>query len=100
MSAFAFVISGAAIAGSDEQAGNDVKLVTISDLDIGKQAQQTLAEGRQVFRFDTFGDQAFWGDTIKLHQAIEGARFGGVGPAKLVTLQVGAGQEAALPVPQ
>jgi Cytochrome c len=80
MSAFAFVISGAAIAGSDEQAGNDVKLVTISDLDIGKQAQQTLAEGRQVFRFDTFGDQAFWGDTIKLHQAIEGARFGGVGP--------------------
>jgi hypothetical protein len=37
-------------------------------------------EGRQTFRFDTFGDEAFWGDQVKLHQAIAGARFGGVGP--------------------
>ena len=42
-------------------------------------AQRTLAKGRQIFRFDTFGDEAFWGDTIKLHQAIEGASLGGVG---------------------
>src|SRR5262245_55986847 len=35
--------------------------------------------GRQVFRFDTFGDEAFWGGTLKLHQAIEGAALGGVG---------------------
>ena len=39
-----------------------------------------LEEGRQIFRYDTFGDEAFWGDTLKLHQAIEGERFGGVGP--------------------
>ena len=39
-----------------------------------------IHEGRHTFRFDTFGDEAFWGDTLKLHQAIEGARFGGVGP--------------------
>lgn len=37
-------------------------------------------EGRSTFRFDTFGDEAFWGDTLKLHQAIEGADLGGVGP--------------------
>jgi len=37
-------------------------------------------EGRQIFRFDTFGDQDFWGGTLQLHKAIEGARFGGVGP--------------------
>jgi hypothetical protein len=44
-------------------------------------AQAALVDdGRQVFRFDTFGDQAFWGDTLKLHQAIEGAKLGGVGP--------------------
>jgi hypothetical protein len=36
-------------------------------------------EGRRTFRFDTFGDEAFWGDTLKLHQAIEGSAFGGVG---------------------
>ena len=43
-------------------------------------SQQKLELGRQVFRFDTFGDQAFWGDTLKLHQAIEGSKFGGAGP--------------------
>src|SRR5229473_4716603 len=43
-------------------------------------ATQKVLQGEQIFRFDTFGDQAFWGDTLKLHQAIEGAKFGGVGP--------------------
>ena len=47
---------------------------------ISENAQQMVEEGRQVFRFATFGDEAFWGDTIKLHQAIEGSKFGGVGP--------------------
>jgi hypothetical protein len=42
-------------------------------------ATQKVQQGEQVFRFDTFGDQAFWGDTLKLHQAIEGAKLGGVG---------------------
>jgi hypothetical protein len=35
--------------------------------------------GRNIFRFETFGDQAFWGDKLKLHQAISGANGGGVG---------------------
>jgi len=43
-------------------------------------AGKMFAEGRQTFRFDTFGDEAFWGDGLKLHQAIEGSRLGGVGP--------------------
>ncbi len=47
---------------------------------IGQNVQQMVQEGRQTFRFDTFGDEAFWGDTLKLHLAIEGAKFGGVGP--------------------
>jgi hypothetical protein len=38
-----------------------------------------VAEGRQTFRYDTFGDQAFWGDTLRLHQAIAGTNLGGVG---------------------
>lgn len=40
------------------------------DIAISQNAQQMLAEGRQIFRFDTFGDEAFWGDTLKLHQAV------------------------------
>jgi hypothetical protein len=42
-------------------------------------ALQTLREGRETFRYDTFGDEAFWGDQLKLHEAIAGAANGGVG---------------------
>jgi hypothetical protein len=38
-----------------------------------------LAEGREVFRFETFGDEAWWTDTLQLHKAIEGQNHGGVG---------------------
>src|SRR5215467_11640096 len=47
---------------------------------IAQNARQLIREGRQTFRFDTFGDEAFWGDRLKLHQAIEGSANGGVGP--------------------
>lgn len=44
-----------------------------------RDALQMVKEGRQTFRFDTFGDEEFWGDALKLHQAIAGAKLGGVG---------------------
>jgi hypothetical protein len=50
------------------------------DQAIRRNSERMLEEGRKIFRFDTFGDDAFWGGTLKLHEAIEGARFGGVGP--------------------
>ncbi len=43
-------------------------------------AEGLFERGRQIFRYDTFGDEVFWGDTLKLHQAIAGAGQGGVGP--------------------
>jgi hypothetical protein len=43
-------------------------------------ALSKVTEGRKIFRYDTFGDEAFWGDALKLHQAIAGADLGGVGP--------------------
>jgi hypothetical protein len=45
-----------------------------------RNAAKMIAEGKQTFRFDTFGDEAFWGDTLHLHEAIKGAKLGGVGP--------------------
>jgi hypothetical protein len=47
---------------------------------IRRNAERMIEEGRRTFRYDTFGDEAFWGDTLGLHRAIEGTRFGGVGP--------------------
>jgi hypothetical protein len=55
---------------------------SVSDFDsvIRENAQEMIVEGRQTFRFDTFGDEAFWGDALQLHQAIAGEGLGGVGP--------------------
>ena len=39
-----------------------------------------IKQGKQTFRFDTFGDQAWWGGTLHLNQTIAGAANGGVGP--------------------
>ena len=43
-------------------------------------AQQMMLEGQKTFRYETFGDEVFWGDTLHLHQAIAGEKNGGVGP--------------------
>ena len=42
-------------------------------------SRQMLREGKNTFRFDTFGSEDFWGGHLKLHQAIAGKKFGGVG---------------------
>ncbi|MBZ5532450.1 MAG: hypothetical protein LAO20_13550 [Acidobacteriia bacterium] len=50
------------------------------DATVSQNSHRLLEQGRQVFRYDTFGDQDFWGGALGLHKAIEGAKFGGVGP--------------------
>jgi hypothetical protein len=45
-----------------------------------KNGAANIQEGRNIFRYDTYGDEAFWGDALQLHEAIQGSRFGGVGP--------------------
>ena len=50
------------------------------DDQIRSHSQQMIEEGRKIFRFDTFGDEAFWGDQLQLHKAVAGAKFGGIGP--------------------
>jgi hypothetical protein len=39
-----------------------------------------VTQGRQIFRFDDFGDNAFWSGALQLDKAIEGSANGGVGP--------------------
>jgi hypothetical protein len=43
-------------------------------------AAAMVAQGRQIFRYDTFGDEVFWTGALKLERAIEGEALGGVGP--------------------
>lgn len=64
-------------------------------------AAQLLAQGKQIFRFDTFGSEDFWGGKLKLHQAIQGEKNGGVGagvsPKKALELGLKVDMEAVPP---
>jgi hypothetical protein len=71
-------ISPLALGDEPESTGDDSS--ARHEATVEQNANRMIHEGRRTFRFDTFGDEAFWGDTLKLHQALEGERFGGVGP--------------------
>ncbi len=47
---------------------------------IDKNSSDMLTEGRKIFRYDSFGSEDFWGGQLRLHEAILGAKLGGVGP--------------------
>jgi hypothetical protein len=68
-----------ALAASVSRAGGAEDAQRFDKL-IVQNSERMLKEGRQTFRFDTFGSEGFFGG-IGLHKALEGARFpGGVGP--------------------
>ena len=50
------------------------------DRSIRQHGEDLWERGRQIFRYDTFGDEDFWGGALQLHRAIAGERLGGVGP--------------------
>ncbi len=50
-----------------------------SDRETRDHALRLIEEGRRTFRYDTFGDEAFWSGALRLHEAIAGAAGGGVG---------------------
>jgi hypothetical protein len=93
----ATVLAAALVSAQSGRAGPRDDRPTFDDT-IADNATDLFTRGRQTFRFDTFGDEHFWGDTLKLHQAIEGARFGGVGPglSPATALAVGLKVDAAM----
>jgi hypothetical protein len=68
------------------------------DARIDAHAAKMLREGREIFRYDSFGSEDFWGGQLRLHEAILGEGLGGVGggltPKKALELglKVDAGQ--------
>jgi len=75
-----FVVLGLAL-GSQPQVAAQSQSHDQSAIDtsIDNHARDMIASGRQIFRFDTFGSEAFWGDALQLHKAIAGEKNGGVG---------------------
>ena len=66
------------------------KSLKVDDTNL-KTAVQMIEEGKHIFRFDTFGDESFWGGQLRLHEAIAGKDNGGVGPgvSPVVALSLG-----------
>jgi mono/diheme cytochrome c family protein len=62
------------------QQGGQARPQTPFDKTIVDNAGRMVEDGRKIFRFDTFGDEAFWGGQLRLHDAVQGEKFGGVGP--------------------
>jgi hypothetical protein len=67
---FAFLVISP-FSASRESADTDPELAAMKGR-IAINALRMIKEGRQTFRFATFGDEAFWGDTLRLHEAIKG----------------------------
>ena len=58
----------------DSNATSDVQ----SKINDGKQS--LIEEGKQIFRFDAFGDEDFWSGLLHIDKAIAGSANGGFGP--------------------
>jgi hypothetical protein len=61
-------VSLASCGGSDDAGPAPTSQVPQLPLD-----PQVVAAGQQTFRFDTFGDETFWTDTLKMNKVIEAA---------------------------
>src|SRR5687768_4105038 len=73
-------MASAATIGAAPPATETVAGTTVGDRQkIDRTSARLLHEGRKVFRYETFGDEAWWTDTIQLHKAIAGRKHGGIG---------------------
>lgn len=81
ISGFLLVLAaGAALSQVSAQTGTPEASSSTFDNIISDNARQMMEDGRKTFRYDTFGDETFWGDQLQLHQAIAGEKNGGIGP--------------------
>jgi hypothetical protein len=64
---------------SERQAKDESGNPNAWNTSITENATDMLEKGKAVFRFETFGDEAFWTDKLQLHRAIADEGAGGIG---------------------
>ncbi len=62
-----------------------------NDCQIDAHAQRMMDQGRQLFRFDTFGPEAFGGDALQPLKPIAGEKTGGFGGGMSPTIELSVG---------
>lgn len=75
------VDSGEAVGVESEATTGQVELAhgTGSPPNAEAAVLEKYREGKRIFRYETFGDESFWGDELQLHLAIAGEANGGIG---------------------
>jgi mono/diheme cytochrome c family protein len=46
--------------------------ISCSDNNSTGPSRRTINQGREIFRFETFGDESFWTDTLRMHEVLQG----------------------------
>jgi hypothetical protein len=74
-----------------EQTNEDGTQMKSAGLIKGEKDKSLIAQGKEIFRFDTFGDEDFWSGLLHIDKAILGSNNGGYGPgvSPLTALSVG-----------
>jgi len=57
----------------DESTPNAPRSAAVINASETRMNPATLAEGKKTFRFDTYGDETFWTDTLRMHEVIRTA---------------------------
>jgi hypothetical protein len=64
-SVWAIIVGGYCLVALDLACGSGTAPQSLNPVEV--------AEGKTIFRFETYGDESFWTDTLKIHEIIEAA---------------------------
>ena len=63
-----------------EKPGEEITATKAGESARSEKNKSLIAEGKEIFRFDTFGDEDFWSGLLHIDKAILGMNNGGFGP--------------------
>ena len=63
--------AGTALVGCEERDSQETQPTPPDSVTAEETTPELLAEGQRIFRFDTFGDEKFWTDTLHMHEVVE-----------------------------
>ncbi len=63
--------AGTALVGCEERDSQETEPAPPDTVTAEETTPELLAEGQRIFRFDTFGDEKFWTDTLHMHEVVE-----------------------------
>ncbi len=74
-----FIVTMSLVQCTNQTDGKTSTTIEETDDATTTNANKMLAEGKQTFRFETFGDETYWTDALQLNKAIAGEKNGGIG---------------------